>query len=72
MLITGLEMELINRGRLSVQKVEADAYEVVRELAARGGWEAVTEPKKVSKRKAETVVQEASGPERRSTRARRG
>ena len=31
-------MNLVHRGRLSVQRVQAEAWNVVEELAAKGGW----------------------------------
>ncbi|KAI0317946.1 PUA-like domain-containing protein, partial [Amylostereum chailletii] len=31
-------MELVRRGRLSVQKVEAKAFETIEKMAGRGGW----------------------------------
>ncbi|KAH9939251.1 PUA-like domain-containing protein [Epithele typhae] len=34
-------MALINRGRLSVQRVEEDTYNVIEQLANQGGWENV-------------------------------
>ena len=36
---TLLAMALVNRGRLSVQRVEADTWEVINKLATKGGWE---------------------------------
>ena len=32
-------MALLNRGRLSVQRVEEETWDVVNELAEKGGWE---------------------------------
>ena len=50
-----VEMELVGRGRLSVQRVEEDAYEAIREMAEKGGWDltagkkAKGKPKKAAK-----------------------
>ncbi|KZV75082.1 DUF55-domain-containing protein [Peniophora sp. CONT] len=44
------EMELVGRGRLSVQRVEEDAYEAIRRLAEKGGWD-VEKPKAKGKSK---------------------
>lgn len=45
-------MELVNRGRLSVQKVEEAAYEVIQKMAEQGGWD-LNVAKKSRKRKRE-------------------
>lgn len=31
-------MDLVRRGRLSVQRVQRDAWDVVEQLAEKGGW----------------------------------
>ena len=31
-------MDLVHRGRLSVQRVQAGAWDVVEQLAGKGGW----------------------------------
>lgn len=38
--LMGTEMELVGRGRLSVQRVEEGAYNAIRQLAEKGGWDA--------------------------------
>ena len=32
-------MALVNRGRLSVQRIDEDAWEIIQNMAERGGWE---------------------------------
>ncbi|RXK41056.1 hypothetical protein M231_01687 [Tremella mesenterica] len=67
------EMQLVNRGRLSVQPVTDKAYEVVRLLGERGGWEDLGQGSKGSKgRKVqrEDVVQEEDRPAKKTKMAR--
>lgn len=43
-------MDLVTRGRLSVQRVQGDAWKAIEQLADNGGWtEADTKPKKSAK-----------------------
>ncbi|WVQ86120.1 hypothetical protein IAT38_008288 [Cryptococcus sp. DSM 104549] len=39
-------MQLVNRGRLSVQPVEPDAYDAIVSLGTKGGWEQLLAPAK--------------------------
>ncbi|EIW66251.1 hypothetical protein TREMEDRAFT_35209 [Tremella mesenterica DSM 1558] len=63
------EMQLVNRGRLSVQPVTDKAYEVIKLLGERGGWEGLGQRSKGSKgRKGqrEDVVQEEDRPAKKT------
>jgi hypothetical protein len=45
------DMDLVTRGRLSVQRVQEDAWKTIEQLADRGGWkEPESRPKKNAKR----------------------
>lgn len=45
-------MPLLNRGRLSVQRVSQECWDVIRQMAERGGWENTSVLQKAGKRKA--------------------
>ena len=49
-------MALVTRGRLSVQRVEEEAWHVINQMAEKGGWEdtGVNKPKTKTKPKSET------------------
>lgn len=48
-------MALVNRGRLSVQRVEEGTWKVIEQLAKKGGWDEATSttPKGTARRKTE-------------------
>ena len=33
-----IDMDLVRRGRLSVQRVQPEAWEVIKQMAEKGGW----------------------------------
>jgi hypothetical protein len=43
-------MELVRRGRLSVQRVQPEAWEVIKQMAEKGGWADETKRNGRSKR----------------------
>jgi hypothetical protein len=48
--ICDTDMDLVHRGRLSVQRVRSEAWDVIEQLAERGGWsEEVVKGKKRSR-----------------------
>lgn len=57
-------MALLNRGRLSVQRVEQGAWNAIQKMADQGGW-AETQPKKARGRKkqAPEVTEDQDGAE---------
>lgn len=60
LLFVCVEMALVNRGRLSVQRVEEDTWNVIEQLAEKGGWEeGASAPKRAPKGK---TVKAGDGP----------
>ena len=43
-------MDLVRRGRLSVQRVQPEAWEVIKQMAEKGGWEEETKGNRRAKR----------------------
>ncbi|VDC04090.1 unnamed protein product [Peniophora sp. CBMAI 1063] len=66
------EMELVGRGRLSVQRVEEDAYEVIRELAEKGGWDVDAGKKSKASGKPKKADQGEDEPKRASRKRKAG
>ncbi|GJE87441.1 EVE domain-containing protein [Phanerochaete sordida] len=68
------EMALINRGRLSVQRVEDEAWSVIEKLASTGGWEdeAVKKGKKSGSDKSNAVKKGQSSGMKAKTATKNG
>lgn len=58
-------MALVHRGRLSVQRVQPGAWDVVEQLAAKGGWS-----DEVGKGRKRKVEEEEKGGRKRKRRGR--
>jgi hypothetical protein len=43
-------MDLVRRGRLSVQRVQPEAWEVIKQMAEKGGWTEETKSNRRAKR----------------------
>ena len=64
-------MELVGRGRLSVQRVEENAYEVIRQLAE-GGWDADVGKKAKGKAKKVAKADDDDEPKKASRKRKAG
>ena len=65
-------MELVGRGRLSVQRVEENAYEVIRQLAEKGGWDVDVGKKAKGKAKKVAKADDDDEPKKTSRKRKAG